>query len=226
MLDFAKAVGVSVCCTAIVMLCGAPHARDIDGPDATFVSGALFIAHVLSRGILVGATFKCGFHCFDSIVRLFLLFVLGIECEGLFGKVREPKGLASWKTAAFPRTLSSGNTLIQEFWGYHWNRPINRILRDLVFLPSMPYLGKLGAVFLTFFVSGATHLYPLFASGVARPWMIACCMSFFMMQPILIVVETGIPALRSCWWVVATLSITVCFFVEPMLTVCGRGIVE
>ena len=81
--------------------------------------------------------------------------------------------------------------------------------------------------------------------------MIACCMSFFMMQPLLIVLETAVPALRSCWWVAATLAITVCFFVgkvsvhstaslsflclsdphtntnkEPMLTVCGRGIVE
>ena len=186
-LDFAKAVGVAACCTGVVMLCGAPHARDIVAPDATLASGTLFVLHVLSRGCLVGATFKCGFHCFDSIVRLYLLLVLGIECEGLFGKVREPKGLASWKTAAFPRILSSGNTLVQEFWGYRehhqfpcskqlgstthlhthlffayfrpdWNRPINRILRDLVFLPSMPYLGKLGAVFLTFFISGATHL--------------------------------------------------------------------
>jgi hypothetical protein len=126
-----------------------------------------------------------------------------------------PPRLHVWPVAS----LSVG-----ELWGVRWARPVSAWLRETCFRPlarrGHPMLGLL----LGFVVSGVGHAYPVLVA-LDLP-MAALMFAFFLVQGIVVVIETRLgvsrwprPARRA--WTITIMVASSPLFVEPALRVLG-----
>jgi hypothetical protein len=113
---------------------------------------------------------------------------------------------------------------VQEFWGKRWNRTVSSWLGENFFRPlarrGRPALGVLAA----FAVSGVVHAYITFVAigAVMAAWM----MGFFLLQGILVLVEsvagtTRWKATPSHVWTLTWMVAASPMFTEPLLRVLG-----
>jgi hypothetical protein len=223
-----RAVGGLAVGAVAVFLLGRPDARHFtdftnEAFASQFCTGCL---HVYLRAVLAGITMRQGFLCFDLFSRM-AYTSLGLLVDPIFGTIelrenndKSPPFLATFKRFFFH--VTSNCSTVRQFWGQHWNIPVHVMLVEGVYIPMKRRGWSTSAAsFSVFVVSGLGHVYSL--NALACPmWTQLCMMVFFVVQPILIHIEK-LFVIRHPAFVFGSLSLLLCFFVEPLLFVVGYG---
>ena len=118
-------------------------------------------------------------------------------------------------------------TSIGGFWTERWNPAASVFFRKSCYEPLARH-GKVQALFAAFFVSGVVHL--LLAYMALGRWGIAvACGTFFVVQPLLILIERRMNVRR--WrpatarvWTLAALAVACPLFIEPTLQVIAPNL--
>jgi len=146
----------------------------------------------------VTAIFLCGVLAVDAVYRLLLAFNhVHVPCT-----VQQP-----WAAET-----------LREFWSSHWNRVIQRMLKESVYTPlrGMGWPRHVAATS-TFFVSGALHAYPLMLMGMETRHGVQM-LGFFLLQPALMAFENAM-GIKGRWWVMVSLLLTLPLFAYPVIRV-------
>jgi hypothetical protein len=114
-------------------------------------------------------------------------------------------------------------TSLGEFWTKRWNPASSFLIFRKFFFTPLARRGPTLAFWAAFFASAVAHvLLPLMATG---RWQISLtCGAFFLVQPLLIIVERrmNVRRWRPAWarvWTLGALAITSPLFVEPILQI-------
>jgi hypothetical protein len=115
------------------------------------------------------------------------------------------------------------STSIGEFWAKRWNRAASALAFRPLFFAHFARRGILLALFLPFLASAVAHT--LLAFMAIGHWNISiACGAFFLLQPVLILIERRInvrrwPTAAARVWTIGALTVTSPLFVEPALRI-------
>lgn len=211
----------AVCvCTAIFVV-GRPQLNSFAWID---VAGLVVVVYL--RGALCAVAFYNAFVALDVSLRLaYVLALDGVGVDSAFGTVRVRKG----KDPSSPfYVLTMNCASVAAFWSRFWNRPVNSLLVNGVYVPLTSTLScsKNVAIFTVFLVSGLGHLCA--CNAVGMPWWIQICMlSFFLVQPCFILIERhGLVGrfVRGPMFVFLVISSSAPLFIEPLFFLFDWGI--
>jgi hypothetical protein len=106
------------------------------------------------------------------------------------------------------------STSLQDFWAVRWDRAVQMMLKDSVYVPMRRCgCSREACVCGTFVASALLHCYGIMCGGTDDAWLCASIVAFFCIQPPLLFIENAGKGKRNLAW---TLIAASPFFLQPV----------